>query len=108
MNDRPAPSARLGVVLSLALGLAGPAFAHSASHFDIDRYSTAGEGMFETFYVAETRSLEDALADALVAEDTTLLVAETAAGKLALLRDQMSFHHIAKGVAAGKTWMATF
>lgn len=108
MHHRSVPSASFGVILSLMFCVVGQAFAQSASNFDIDRYSNDGENMFETFYVAETQGLGDALGNGVVADDTALLVAETAAGRLALLRDQMSFHHIAKGVADGKTWMATF
>jgi hypothetical protein len=40
--------------------------------------------------------------------DTPVLVTETAAGKLALLTDQMVFHHLAQGRADGKDWLATF
>ncbi|MDA1095337.1 MAG: hypothetical protein O3A25_19055 [Acidobacteria bacterium] len=43
-----------------------------------------------------------------VADNTRLLVMETAAGRLAFINDQMSFHHIAQGRAGGKDWMATF
>ena len=76
--------------------------------FDIARFSTAGNDWFETFHVKETTSLDQALKVGQVAADTRVLVLETAAGKLALLTDQMSFHHIAQGRAGGKDWMATF
>ena len=76
--------------------------------FDIDRFSNAGNGWFETFHVEQTEPLSKALADDRVAPDTLLLVIETAAGPLAFLRDQMAFHHIAQGRADGKDWMATF
>ena len=39
---------------------------------------------------------------------TAILVIETAGGRLAFLRDQMAFHHIAQGRAGDKDWMATF
>jgi hypothetical protein len=76
--------------------------------FDISRFSSAGNGWFETFYVRETEFLRDVLKAGKVAEDTRLLVTDTAAGKLALLTDQMAFHHLAQGTAGGKDWMATF
>jgi hypothetical protein len=76
--------------------------------FDITRFSNAGNRWFETFYVTKTDSLRDALKAGKVAEDTRLLVTETKAGKLALLMDQMAYHHIAEGHAGGKDWMATF
>ena len=78
------------------------------SGFDIQRFSNYGNGWFETFYVEHTEPLRTALDDERVAEDTVLLVLNTAAGPLALLKDQMAFHHIAEGRAGGKDWMATF
>lgn len=75
--------------------------------FDITRLADS-EGRFETFHVTETQPLRQALEKGVLRDDTRVLVTETAAGKLALLTDQMSFHHIAQGVARGKDWMATF
>jgi hypothetical protein len=43
-----------------------------------------------------------------VAADTRLLVITTAAGKLALITDQMTYHHIAQGRTHNRDWMATF
>ena len=76
--------------------------------FDIDRFSNMGNGFFETFYVERTESLQDVLRQGRVAADTLVVVLETAAGPLALLNDQIVFHHIAEGRAGGKDWMATF
>jgi hypothetical protein len=78
------------------------------SGFDITRFSNAGNGWFETFYVKETPALQKTLDEGKVAADTRVLVFETAAGKLALLMDQMAFHHLAQGTAGGKDWLATF
>ena len=76
--------------------------------FDIDRFSNMGNGFFETFYVERTESLQDVLTQGRVAADTPVVVLETAVGPLALLNDQIVFHHIAEGRAGGKDWMATF
>ncbi len=76
--------------------------------FDIRRFSPTPPGTFETFYVTETQSLKEALDRGSVKEDMRLLVTETAAGKLALLTDQMAYHHIAEGNAGGKDWMVSF
>ncbi len=75
--------------------------------FDIHRFSGAGNGWFETFYVKDTQTLRKALQEGKVGADTRILVTQTAGGKLALLADQMSFHHIAQGHAGGKDWLAT-
>lgn len=84
----------------------------SADTFDINRFSDAGNGMFETFYPAEegeTLALAEAIARQMITPGHRVLVTETADGRLALLTDQMSFHHIAEGTASnGVHWMATF
>src|SRR5690348_5426705 len=75
--------------------------------FDIRRFSSNG-GLFKTFDVEQTEPLQKVLKDGRVAEDTPVLVTATAAGNLALLTDQMVFHHVAQGRAGGKDWMAAF
>jgi len=80
----------------------------NSENFDIDRFSNFGEGWFETFYVEETQSLQAALDAGTLTKDTAVLITETAEGQLALVTDQMAFHHIAEGTVAGKDWMATF
>jgi hypothetical protein len=76
--------------------------------FDISRFTSSGNGWFETFYVTDARPLRDVLKSGRVAEDTRLLVTDTAGGKLALLTDQMAYHHIAAGQAGGRDWLVTF
>jgi hypothetical protein len=76
--------------------------------FDITRFSSAGNGWFETFYVKDTEPLRKALDEGRVADDTRVLVTQIPSGKLALLMDQMAYHHIAQGRAGGRDWMATF
>ncbi len=94
--------------LALMALLGQSVFATTAEDFDIDRYSTMGAGMFETFYVKDIQSLGEVLAAKIVSAETLVLVTETSGGKLALIRDQMAFHHIAQGSVGGKDWMATF
>jgi hypothetical protein len=76
--------------------------------FDIERFSGAGNGWFETFYVEETDSLRAALEDGRLANNTRMLVIETAGGNLALVTDQMAYHHLAQGTSEGRHWLATF
>ena len=76
--------------------------------FDISRFAPTAVGTFETFYVKDTYPLKKVLDEGKVAADTRLLVIKTAAGRLALITDQMSYHHIAQGRAHNKDWMATF
>jgi hypothetical protein len=76
--------------------------------FDITRFANVANGMFVTFHVTNTEALRDALEAGRVAEDTRVLVTDTATGRLALLMDQMAFHHSAQGRAGNKDWLATF
>lgn len=84
------------------------AIAQTAETFDINRYSTVGADTFETFYVEQTQPLQSVLDSKIVTGDTDIMVTNTATGNLALVRDQMAFHHIAQGTADGLAWMATF
>lgn len=76
--------------------------------FEISRFSNAGNGWFETFHVKQTELLRDALKVGKVAEDTRLLVTDITGGRLALITDQMAYHHLAQGSAGGKDWLVTF
>ena len=90
---------------SLPVDLAdGPAI----DGFDISRFSNFGNGWFETFHVEDTEPLVVALETGRVAGETRVLVIATEDGPLALLQDQMAFHHLAEGRAGGKDWMAAF
>ena len=52
--------------------------------------------------------LAQALADGTVSEDMAVLVTDTARGTLALLTDQMWYHHLAQGREGGEPWMVSF
>ena len=110
----------LGLVLMVAMGAAyaviGFAQANAPAQlpngpakpgFDITRFSSNG-GIFKTFNVQQTEPLYRVLEEGRVAGDTPVLVTETAAGKVALLTDQMVFHHLAQWRAGGTDWMAAF
>ena len=76
--------------------------------FDLRRLNTENYGSFVPFYVTDTEPLAEALKAEKVAADTPVLVTETASGRLALLTDQMAYHHLAQGRAGGRDWIATF
>jgi len=95
-------------VAAFAQGLPELPKGRAAPGFDISRFAPTAVGTFETFYVKDTYPLKKVLDEGKVAADTRLLVFTTAAGKLALLTDQMTYHHIAQGQAHNKDWMATF
>ena len=76
--------------------------------FDVTRFANVANGLFVTFDVTKTEALRDVLKAGRVVEDTRLLVPDTANRGLALLMDQMAFHHSAQGRAGNKDWLATF
>jgi len=97
----PAAIAQTVVMPDLPNGPAKPGW-------DFARFSPTPKGMFETFHVKETYPLQKVLEEGKVAADTRVMVTTTAAGRLALLIDQMTYHHLAQGRARNKDWMTTF
>lgn len=94
-------------LVAIALAGAGDVVAQEPE-FDITRARAGAGSRFEPFRVTETQSLSDALAAGRVESDTRLLVMEHAVGRLALLTDQMAYHHVAQGDIAGEPWMVSF
>ena len=76
--------------------------------FDMSRWRDLGVDLFETNRVTETQRLRDVLDAGTVQPDTPVLLTETAAGPLAFVTDQMSFHHLAQGEADGEPWLVSF
>ena len=76
--------------------------------FDASGARLNDRDMFHPFHVKTTRPLREVLASGDVREDTTVLVMERDAGVLALLTQQMSYHHVAQGEMAGEPWLVSF
>ncbi len=76
--------------------------------FDISRAWIPDSLVIEPFYVKDTRPLSKALARGEVSENTSILVTEHEAGKLALLTLQLVHHHVAQGEISGQPWMVSF
>jgi len=76
--------------------------------FDVSRFNFSLHGSFEPFVVASTRSLREAMNSGAVAPETDVLITTTAAEPLALLTEQMAYHHIAQGSASGQDWLVSF
>lgn len=76
--------------------------------FEVSRADFSVHGEFEPFAVTETLPLRDALRSRVVADDTDLLLIETAGAPLALLMEQMAYHHIAQGRTQGQDWLVSF
>lgn len=80
----------------------------SKAGIDVARFDFSLHGSFEPFAVSSTLLVREALRNRLVAADTDVLITETAAGPLALLTEQMAYHHIAQGRAGGQDWLVSF
>lgn len=108
------PSFTLALASCLALGVADalraqqPGEDRAPAAFDTSRVLLTDTTRFQPFNVTETRALREALDEARVHEDTPLLVLEHSTGALALLVEQMAYHHVAQGELAGEPWMVSF
>jgi hypothetical protein len=103
----------MGAALAPLLMLPSSAGAQgtNADTFDISRFSDAGHDWFDTYYPEEGdfETLRQAIDSEKITPEHRVLVTETPDGLLALLTDQMAYHHIAEGTSAnGEHWMATF
>lgn len=98
----------LGHLAMLALLLTTSAIAAQEVDFDIDVARIGVGGRFEPFVVENLEPLADALKAGRVQNDTRLLVSQHPAGRVALLTDQMTYHHVAQGSIAGEPWMVSF
>jgi hypothetical protein len=76
--------------------------------FDAARLDFSMYGAFEPFVITSTRPAREALRAGLIAPDTDVLIATTTAGPLALLTEQMAYHHIAQGRTNGEDWLVSF
>jgi len=104
----PAAAAVPLVILAGGRELLGQAAGEEAPEFDVERAYLADETIFVPFLVEETEPLAEALREGVVEEETSLLVMEHSAGRLALVTDQMAYHHVAQGDIAGEPWMVSF
>ncbi len=78
------------------------------TEFDVSRATLSDRDDFQPFYVKTTRPLQEALASGDVREDTSILLMEGNREALALLTQQMCYHHVAQGEMAGEPWMVSF
>jgi len=78
--------------------------------FDEARAYVSDKTLFVPFRVtdADVSSLRDVLADGVVQGDTWLMIMEHDAGRLAMVMDQMAYHHVAQGDLNGEPWMVSF
>ncbi len=63
---------------------------------------------FDPFPVTKMEPLKDALEEGKISEETAVLLLDRGDTRLALLTEQMSYHHIAQGELEGEPWMVAF
>ena len=112
----PAASPTLGSAFTAAMVLAAIAAAPVSSQanqnveFDEGRAFVSEETIFVPFHVTDTdvSLLRDVLSDGVVQNDTWLVIMEHDAGRLAMVMDQLAYHHVAQGELKGEPWMVSF
>ncbi len=101
-----AVSAALPVV---SIPASGALQGQEAADFDIDRAYQVDSTVYAPFRVKNTRPLLRSLEEGELDGQTSLLVMDhPEAGRLALVTDQMAYHHVAQGEIAGEPWMVSF
>ncbi len=112
MDRRPLfPLASLAALAALAAAwtdAGAQVMTSEAATFDPARALLNDAPMFTPFRPTGTTRLADALRDGDVLDDTGVLVTEVGGQLLALVTQQMSYHHVAQGEMAGEPWMVTF
>ncbi len=76
--------------------------------FEPGRAILSDVSQFDPFPVTTMEPLEDALEAGKVGEETAVLLLRRGDTRLALLTEQMSYHHIAQGELEGEPWMVSF
>ena len=100
--------AALATVLAPGLLLGQAVVAAGSDDFDIDRAMVMEGTRYDPFVVEETRSLRGALREGIVQDQSRVMVMQHDTGVLALVVDQMAYHHIAQGEIMGEPWMVSF
>lgn len=97
-------------VLPIASVLAsGTLPGQEAVDFDVGRAYQADSTIYAPFRVQKMHPLVRALEEGELDGQTSLLVMDhPEAGLLALVTDQMAYHHVAQGEIAGEPWMVSF
>jgi len=98
---------RATVAAAVGLALAAPGSFAQEGEFDIARFRSNNDHWIP-FDVEETISLREAVSAGVLSDETALLIVEVPAGRLALVEDQMTYHHAAQGRLGGEPWMVSY
>jgi len=75
--------------------------------FDINRALILNQNIFAPFLVQHTTPLQTEFHRGRVSSTTALFVLDQPSRQMALLTEQMNYHHVAQGEIDGNPWMAT-
>lgn len=98
----------VAIAAAALLLLSAAPLAAQTEDFDLDRAWIAEPGMIDPFLVDQVKPLAAALDAREIEKSTWLLVVQHPAGRLALVTDQLSYHHVAQGSIRGEPWMVSF
>ncbi|MFQ5551688.1 MAG: hypothetical protein ACE5FJ_10675 [Gemmatimonadales bacterium] len=76
--------------------------------FDRARAWITDSTVFQPFMVTESTGLREALRERTVDAETHLMVFELGRERLALVTEQLAYHHVAQGELAGEPWLVSF
>ena len=98
---------------ALALTVASPGLSGQVADegdFGEGRAWISDTTIFAPFHVTDDDigPLRDAVADGIVQPGTWLVIMGHDAGRLAMVMDQMAYHHVAQGEVSGEPWMVSF
>ncbi len=106
------PTADLSLVPPAGLAVVSPTEGEGKMKrvlgFEPGRAMLSDVSQFDPFPVTKMEPLRSALADGKVGEETAVLLLRGGDTRLALLTEQMSYHHIAQGELDGEPWMVSF
>ncbi|MFV1988338.1 MAG: hypothetical protein ACC682_13740 [Gemmatimonadota bacterium] len=107
---RPLGGVLIAAMVVAALAAAPVSAQANDDEFDEARAYVSDETLFVPFRVtdADVSPLRDVLAGGVVQSDTWLMIMEHDAGRLAMVMDQMAYHHVAQGDLNGEPWMVSF
>ena len=107
-SPRMAATAATAAVLALSATPLVAQVQTADTQFDLDRAWISESGQVEPFLVEQTKPLAAALDARELEKSTWLLVVEHPTGRLALVTDQLAYHHVAQGSIRGEPWMVSF
>ena len=84
------------------------AAAQAREAFDSTRVWISENSPYETYHVTDTRPLREAMDDGTIDKRTYMVVMERPEITLAMVMQQVAWHHAVQGEVNGEPWMVSF